>query len=109
MDDTARQQNEQQPEVPAKPLDRMTGDEARDFLYAGVRHALEECAVEAEEMAARLTASGKDDQAMVALQLAAKIRSHKPPEQPKPAPQVAEIASALEKVLPVEPLTESGE
>lgn len=64
---------------PTKPLQEMTGNEARDFLYAGVRHALEECAVEAEQVGNRLSATGKADQAMIAFELAAKIRARKPP------------------------------
>lgn len=80
MNDTARQQNEQQPEVPAKPLDKMTGNEARDFLYLGVRHELEECAKVVDAIGNRFTMEGKEKEAMVAIEIAAKIRARKPPQ-----------------------------
>lgn len=76
MNDTARQQ----PEQPAKPLDKMTGTEARDFLYLGVRHELEECAKIVDAMGDRFTAECKEKEAMVAIEIAAKIRARKPPD-----------------------------
>ena len=61
-----------------KPADWMTGAEVTAVLFGSVRDALEACAVQADELAERLTRSGKNDEAMVAVQLAAIIRARKP-------------------------------
>lgn len=63
---------------PADDGEPQTGTEVRDLLFTGVRDALEQCAVEADGLAERLTRSGKNDEAMVAVQLAAIIRTKKP-------------------------------
>lgn len=61
---------------PRDPI--QTGNDVRDVLFTAVREQLEACASMADEMAARLTRSGKDDQAIIALELASKIRARKP-------------------------------
>lgn len=55
-------------------LGRMTGTEIRAVLLASVRDELEACAKIADEMADRLARSGKHDEGMVAVTLAARLR-----------------------------------
>lgn len=67
--------------VSHKPADKsepQTGTQVRAVLFDVVRETLEDCARLADELAERLTRSGKNDEAMVAVQVAAIIRARKP-------------------------------
>lgn len=56
----------------------LTGTEIRDVLVQAVRGEIEECARIADEKANSLTMSGKPEEAMVAMEVAARIRQRSP-------------------------------